>query len=255
MRDTQKVLCAQRSVECGKGFFADGDLAKIERDILAKVKDGYLSLSNLSDLEYSIDDLSFVYKILEQNKVINVDFVVQDTPRRKKGSIGRTWAKREILGLLDAIETHGDDWSKVSEAVGRTRADCILRFLKMDFGLGKLVAPNKIMSQVIFLASRVHPAVGSAAAKEFMLSYGREPDWENVVKKAKEQVKLEEDKIRRLEQVILESEILKLKQKVLDYKQMASSIYKEKDEIRENIMEHRKKIQELADIIRESESF
>lgn len=253
MRDTQKVICAQRNTKHSKSVFSDTKLAQIEREILNRAGSGYLSLSHLADLEHSIEDLSFVYKILEQRKVINVDHVVEDIPRQKKGVFGKVWTKKETLKLLEAIDTHGDDWAKVGEIVGRSRADCILRFLKMDFGLGKLITANKEMAQVVFLASRVHPRVGSAAAKEFIMTYGREPNWDNVVKKAKEQAELEEAKIKRLEQVILESEIMKLKLKVLDYKQMAGSIDKEKAEIRENILDHRKRIQDLAEVIRETE--
>ena len=252
MRERQKIVCVQKCPENSKSIFSDARLNSIERAILQKVGSAYVSLSDISDVSHDIEEISFVYKVLEQRGVINQNYTAEDTPRHRKHVSGNVWSKKESLILLEAIDGHGDDWARVSEAVGRSKPDCILHFLKMDFGLNRLISPNETMAQVIFIASRVHPTVGSAAAKEFMQSYGKRPNWDNIISKAREQIEIEKSKIERLEKIILESEILKLKQKVLDYKQMEVAISKERVEIRENILETRGKMQEFADIIKSS---
>lgn len=250
MRERQKIVCDQKSPESDRSVFSDTRLGSIESAILQKASAGYVSLSDVAAASSDIGEVSLVYKVLEQRGVINQNYRAEDAPRHRKHVSGKVWSKRETLRLLEAIDEYGDDWVRVSEAVGRSKPDCILHFLKMDFGLNMLVSANETMAQVIFIASRVHPTVGSAAAREFMLSYGRSPNWNNIVSKAREQIEIEKSKIERLEKVILESEILKLKQKVLDYKQMEVAIGKERAEIRENILETRRKIQECADIIK-----
>lgn len=252
MRERQRIVCDQKSPENGKCIFSDPSLKNIENTILQKAGAGYVSLSDVSDAHRDIEKVSLVYKVLEQHEMINQNYTAEEAPRDKKHVSGKVWSKRETLRLLEAIEEHGDDWVRVSKAVGRSKPDCILHFLKMDFSLNMLISTNKTMAQVVFIASRVHPTVGSAAAREFMLSYGKTPNWNNIVSKAREQMEVEKSKIERLEKVILESEILKLKQKVLDYKQMEVAISKERNEIRENILETRRRIQEYADIIKSS---
>lgn len=255
MREKQKIKCKQGAAAGHTKIFADSFLGEIEDAVVQRARDGYVSLAQLADLNYKIEDVSLVYKILEQKGIVNVDYEVEEVSRPRRQIVGRVWSKAETLRLLEAIETYGDEWSRVGEAVGRSRSDCILRFLKMDFGLSKLISPNDEMAQVIFLASRVHPTVGSAAAKEFMNTYGGKPDWARIVGKAQEQIAIEQAKIKRLEKVILESEILKLRHKVLDYKQMAASIDKEKTEISQNVVENKKKIQELIEIIKDGQKF
>eukprot|EP01137_Pigoraptor_chileana_P005852 Opistho-2@49486 len=92
------------------------------------------------------------------------------------------WTEAETLRLLEAIESHKDDWNKVAEHVGsRTQEECILRFLRMpiedtflelDGGLALESVPvpfskanNPLMSTIAFLASAVEPSVAAAAAK------------------------------------------------------------------------------------------
>lgn len=252
MRERQRIVCDHKSTENDKSIFSDPSLNSIESAVLQKAGAEYVSLSDVSDAHNDIEKVLLVYKVLEQRRMINQNYAAEYVSRHRKHVSGKLWCKKETLRLLEAIDEHGDDWIRVSDAVGRSKPDCILHFLKMDFGLNMLISTNEIMAQVIFTTSRVHPTVGSVAAREFMLSYGKSPNWNNIASKAREQIEIEKSKVERLEKVILESEILKLKLKVLDYRQMEVAISKERVEIRENIIETRRKIQECADIIKSS---
>ncbi|KCZ79850.1 hypothetical protein H312_02763, partial [Anncaliia algerae PRA339] len=134
--------------------------------------------------------------------------------------------------------------------VGRDKGECILYFLKMDLNVTKLVHPNKRMADVIFLTSKVHPVVGSAAAKE-SLDLTKNPNFQIIIDKGKEQLLLEEKKLERLKKVLLESISLRIKEKVQDFKNIINSVDKEKNEIKEEIIDHEKDIKELSEIIKE----
>jgi SWI/SNF related-matrix-associated actin-dependent regulator of chromatin subfamily C len=138
------------------------------------------------------------------------DFVrIDDLPFKQgggsaaiEGSSGEEWSDAEMLRLLEALEMHGDDWSKVEAHVGtRNVEECISRFVQLPIedpylgghskgtgvstsqsDLGPLQylrdpkalngttipfaqADNPVMSVVAFLASAVSPAVAAAAAQ------------------------------------------------------------------------------------------
>ena len=127
-------------------------------------------------------------------------------------SQAREWTEQETLALLEALETHKDDWNKVCEAVGtRTQDECILHFLRLPIEdpyledsqassgaagggagsgsgpqgvLGPLAyqpipfskAGNPIMSTVAFLASVVDPRVAASASQAAMQEFCRIKD-------------------------------------------------------------------------------
>lgn len=43
---------------------------------------------------------------------------------------GNNWDDQHTLLLLEGIEMFDDDWAKVADHVGKSRDECILRFLK-----------------------------------------------------------------------------------------------------------------------------
>jgi SWI/SNF related-matrix-associated actin-dependent regulator of chromatin subfamily C len=42
-----------------------------------------------------------------------------------------SWTEQETLLLLEGLEMHDEDWNKVAEYVGRTREECVLKFLQL----------------------------------------------------------------------------------------------------------------------------
>ncbi|TFK38179.1 SWIRM domain-containing protein [Crucibulum laeve] len=93
------------------------------------------------------------------------------------------WSDQEVLLLLEGVEMHDDDWSKIEEHVGtRSAQQCIRKFLELpiedpylntEASMGPLrfgripfeQADNPVMSVVAFLAGVVGPGVASEAAK------------------------------------------------------------------------------------------
>lgn len=112
-------------------------------------------------------------------------------PMHRPASNTQPWSDHEILLLLEGVEMHDDDWTKIAEHVGsRSREQCILQYLQLPIeepflavgekpqredldNLGPLrfsrmpfsQADNPVMSVLAFLASVVSPGVASAAAK------------------------------------------------------------------------------------------
>ncbi|KAF2205741.1 SWIRM-domain-containing protein [Delitschia confertaspora ATCC 74209] len=99
----------------------------------------------------------------------------------------RPWTEEETLNLLEALEVYDEDWNKVAEHVpGRTREECLQKFLKLDIderyleedlpqqesGLGLLSngpipfsqADNPVLSVLSYLVSLADPHVTAAAA-------------------------------------------------------------------------------------------
>ncbi|MDP2434741.1 MAG: Myb-like DNA-binding domain-containing protein [archaeon] len=103
-----------------------------------------------------------------------------------EGSISETWTQNETLLLLEALETHKDDWDQVAEYVGtKTKEQCISHFIRMPIedpylesqfdhvvsghGVSGSVPPlslgnNPVMAIITFLATAVDADIGAAAA-------------------------------------------------------------------------------------------
>ena len=102
---------------------------------------------------------------------------------------GSSWTTSETLDLINAINDHGDDWSKIAAHVGdgkRSREECVAHFLTLPVEGGSAPAikaangsadagkvplnpladsSNPLLAQVSFLASLVPPRVVAAAAQ------------------------------------------------------------------------------------------
>ncbi|KAM3077164.1 SWI/SNF and RSC complex subunit Ssr2 [Clarireedia jacksonii] len=102
----------------------------------------------------------------------------------------RPWTDEEVLRLLEAMETHDDDWAAVADYVKtRTKEECVVKFLqfeiedkyidtepsdKKSIGISMLgpkqgylpfsQADNPVMSVIGFLAGLSEPTVTAAAA-------------------------------------------------------------------------------------------
>ncbi|KCZ79852.1 hypothetical protein H312_02765 [Anncaliia algerae PRA339] len=227
-------------------LFDDEIEEQVANYILSKHKPPtYLSITDLTDSSYEFSVLLKVYRMLELRNLINYKYNVSSQNKTIE-----TWTKVEKLKLLLAIDSLGDNWIEIEKFVGRDKGECILYFLKMDLNVTKLVHPNKRMADVIFLTSKVHPVVGSAAAKE-SLDLTKNPNFQIIIDKGKEQLLLEEKKLDRLKKVLLESISLRIKEKVQDFKNIINSVDKEKNEIKEEIIDHEKDIKELSEIIKE----
>eukprot|EP00051_Salpingoeca_urceolata_P001929 m.45282 g.45282 ORF g.45282 m.45282 type:complete len:848 (+) comp11769_c0_seq2:337-2880(+) len=114
------------------------------------------------------------------------------------GNTSTRWTDQEILSLLEAIELHKDDWSRVADYVNnaqhngesmRTHDDCAMAFLRLpiedhylqsEASLGAQEAPfsqagNPVMATLAFLATAVDPAVAAAGAASGLTSL-KKPD-------------------------------------------------------------------------------
>lgn len=120
----------------------------------------------------------------------------------------------------------------------------------MDLNVTKLVHPNRMMAEIVFLSSRVHPTLGSVLAKE-CLEMNRNPNYQKIIDKAEEQLLLEKNKLERLTNVLLEALSLRIKEKMNDFKNILNSVEREKNEIKEEIIDYEKDIKELNEFIKE----
>lgn len=91
------------------------------------------------------------------------------------------WTDQETLLLLEGIEMFQEDWTKVAQHVGKTREECLKKFLGLpiedtylgnnDNDLGPLKynrqpfnpADNPILTLATFMASIVPPSVAQKA--------------------------------------------------------------------------------------------
>ncbi|KAH7365822.1 hypothetical protein KP509_18G048000 [Ceratopteris richardii] len=67
------------------------------------------------------------------DKFLKEDFtLVESVGGSKRNSV---WTKEEVLSLLEAIATHGNNWDDVASKVGtKSKAECIMYFMKLPFG-------------------------------------------------------------------------------------------------------------------------
>jgi SWI/SNF related-matrix-associated actin-dependent regulator of chromatin subfamily C len=168
--------------------------------------------------------------------------------------LGNMWSKHEELLLLEGILRFGDQWGLVSGHVGtKNRDQCIFHFLNMpilentlskvdfDVGIPFRAAENPVMCLVAFLCAIVHPSVGAESARLAMMNVGSSKEavvdaiLEGARSKAAEQIKLEEEKLRRLEDVMNEAALVKLRLKIGKYRELHDSV----DKIREELAELR----------------
>lgn len=137
--------------------------------------------------------------------------------------------KLDDLEVLRAVYKYQDDWNKISTELDTSKAECVLRFLKMDLStqFQNINVPifdnskNRIMSVVSFLCSIIEPKLASQFARDIIQNYGKGKSENELIKDAFVQLKsssaelvtLEFDKAKRIIEVILESQMKKMQLK------------------------------------------
>jgi SWI/SNF related-matrix-associated actin-dependent regulator of chromatin subfamily C len=60
------------------------------------------------------------------------DFVRIDGASAAAGAAAGGWSEQEEVLLLEALELHGEDWTKIAAHVGtKSPVDCVLRFMQL----------------------------------------------------------------------------------------------------------------------------
>ncbi|RVD93280.1 RSC chromatin remodeling complex subunit RSC8 [Tubulinosema ratisbonensis] len=243
--DKHEITCSEPH-KVSEPIFLDESKNEISNFILKNyTSPNYLKFTELPPNNYHQEDLLLVFRELELRNLIN--YKPKVVLKKKEVKI---WTKTEKLKLLEGVEYFGDDWNSIEKYVQRSKADCIIKFLKLNLNVTKLIHPNRRMAEVVFLTSRVHPSVGSEFARE-CLDINKTPNYHKVINRAEEQLILEKKKLDRLKSVLLEAQTLRIKEKVNDFKNILSSVEKEKNEIKEEIIDYEKDIKELNEFIKE----
>lgn len=157
------------------------------------------------------------------------------------------WSKKDELLLLNAIEK-AEDWQTIGDIVGRTKEQCIMRFLNLDIkasSLEKNIAlfdgsllntfSNPLMSFIALICGSVHPKIASDAAK-WALSNLKERNsvpatlLALTVTKAEELKKIEDEKKEKLLKKLVELQIKKLELKMCEFEELCHSVKKERSE-------------------------
>lgn len=110
----------------------------------------------------------------------------------------KPWSKKETLALIEAIEKFGDDWEKVSRAVGSRDVEaCILHFIRLPIedpyysaslsfdkankelgtagrSTANTATPNPLMQLMAFLTRSLSPKIASAASRAAIKAYMEE---------------------------------------------------------------------------------
>ncbi|TBT98069.1 SWIRM domain-containing protein, partial [Hamiltosporidium magnivora] len=179
------------------------------------------------------------------------------------------WSLKEELLLLEGIEKYEDDWNRVSEYVGtKSMEQCVLHFLKMPISddiiykniemckdVSISTSTNPIMSVIAFICSCVHPSVASEASKWAIQRFS-----DDIAKmtgvifgvagyKAMEQKCVEEKKVERLLQVLVESQIKKMELKIEDFKVLCGVVEKERSDLNRARDNYRKEIEAIKEKI------
>jgi SWI/SNF related-matrix-associated actin-dependent regulator of chromatin subfamily C len=158
------------------------------------------------------------------------------------------WSRNEELLLLEGILQFGDQWNLVSEHVGtKTKDQCVFHFLNMpilentlsnlDFNVGMpfMTAENPVMCLIAFFCAIVHPSVAAEGARAAIKNVASpnviDAVFDSARSKAVEQIRLEDEKIRRLEDVINEAFLAKLRLKMGKYKELHDSVEKIREEL------------------------
>lgn len=157
------------------------------------------------------------------------------------------WTKKEELLMLNAIDEM-EDWDKIALAVGKTKEQCIMRFLNLDIkasSLEKHLAlfdgnlinnmSNPLMSFIALICGSVHPKIASEAAK-WALNNLKERDVVSgaligmVATKAQEHKINEDIKKEKLLNQLVELQIKKLELKMNEFEELCNSVNKERNE-------------------------
>lgn len=170
------------------------------------------------------------------------DFVVYE-----KHYTENLWSKKQELQLLDLFdETH--DWDYIASQIGKTREQCIIRFLSLDAkegfvatehtAYGKNVInslPNPVMNFIALVCGSVSPKMASIIAKKVLENLeDRNMVNDEVIELCKthatENRKAEEDRLVKLQRTLVELQKSKLELKISEYEEMLEFVEKERND-------------------------
>ncbi|CAL0319418.1 unnamed protein product [Lupinus luteus] len=103
----------------------------------------------------------------------SIDFIRVDSTRDYSELDGDSWSDQETLMLLEAMEIYNENWNEIAEYVGtKSKAQCILHFLRMPMEDGKLESinvPNVPLSNVMNKddSERLHHCLNGDSAGPF----------------------------------------------------------------------------------------
>lgn len=171
-----------------------------------------------------------------------------------------TWTPFEDLRLLEEIDQPSCDWQRIATNLGRPMEQCILRFLKLP--TQSLIAEYipaadyvlfPLLSTITFVCTTVHPTVGAKIAQFILINYENlKMNQRHLVrmalrystKRALEQKELEERKLKRLGDVLIEAMNKKLAMKVDDYNELCMGLEGERQRLRDAVEEYKEEILE-----------
>jgi len=188
---TGEVKCATCQVPCSTNYYHRADPFKKNNAGNTPATSTQSTTSSLSSMLGAVSICPLCYgEGRFPADLASADFLPIDTlafPSASTALRSHPWSEQEMLALLEAVESCGDesvvDWEAVAVKVGRPKDQCLLAFLKLPtseaaessnshvdvlkgFPYGQV--ENPVMSTVAFLASMVHPKVASAASKAAM---------------------------------------------------------------------------------------
>lgn len=175
--------------------------------------------------------------------------------------IEQKWTEEEELKLLEAIETHGNDWNKISEQTGKPKEACVMHFLSLDCGTedslndistmkNPSVSPftnleNPVIGTVAFLASLVNPKLAATAAKAAIAALSNDISKQDeaavsvfalAAAKAHEMAKEEAETIEHLRDAILLAQMKKVQLKMTLLESLEKNVLEEKAELEKQRM-------------------
>lgn len=171
------------------------------------------------------------------------------------------WGDQETLLLLEGVEMFEDDWARIADHVGKSRDECILRFLKLPINdtfadipqekLGPLQynripvssADNPVLTMTAFLASLVPADVAKAAAQAAIAKLKTTSTPTNALEKsaatalasasakAHHLASLEEIEMQKATRVTIELQLRKMELKLAYFQDMEAVLESERLEL------------------------
>lgn len=161
----------------------------------------------------------------------------------------KNFSKKDILKLLDLIETHKDDWNKIAEEFRtKTKEDLIMRFLSLktiydvlcdrneEVELSKIfeTTKNQKITLTRFLAALVSAKVGGEFSKSLYKEETLEIAFENSILCAKSEKETETKKKEQLKIILMDVLYKKLEFKIDIFNKFLNEVNEKKEEIAKN---------------------
>jgi len=164
----------------------------------------------------------------------------------------KNFSKKDILKLLDLIETHKDDWNKIAEEFRtKTKEDLIMRFLSLEtiydvlcdrneeVELNKIfeATKNQKITLTRFLAALVSAKVGGEFSKSLYKEETLEIAFENSILCAKFEKETETKKKEQLKVILTDVLYKKLEFKIDFFNKFLNEVNEKKEEIAKRKLE------------------